>query len=313
MMATTAACATGSDRNVATGATSTPAATNVALSPHVTQHQFHAGESFTYFYDSTGATYATQQAADGQVPRVTDLQKVAEIRALVRISILSQAGRLAKKFELLDTRYREVGKDDTQSGRPPVAFRTIQSLVPGFPADFSYTYPVGGDNDVARNLNVVFKDHPDPRLFQLVDIFTWLGAPAGIPSTLGVGQVIIKPPVDVNLFGVTFHNNSSVVSFDRVDHADGVDQAYFKNQTPGNYFEALGTDTNVQSTFHVPLTGSATGLVSNGELQELAYQGGRGGTPRTATQRQVSFVLQTLGTRSAVDAYTFDLKPRTAS
>ncbi|WP_163547821.1 hypothetical protein [Candidatus Frankia nodulisporulans] len=310
LVSATSACAGGANQNTATGATVVPAATDAVGATTVTQHAYHLGESFTYLYDATGATYATEQAQNGQVPRVTDLKTISETRTLVRFSVVLQNGKLAKKFELLDVRYRDIAKGDTADGRPAVAFKPIQSLLPTFPATFSYTYPIGGDSDVARNLTTIFKDYPDTHLFQLVDIFTFPTSIAGIPATLKPGQVLAKPGVDVTLFGTTYHSGNNTLLFERVDRANRVNQAYFNSQTLGNYFASLGIESNVQMSFHVPLTGISTGLVSDGTLQETTYQGG---LPRTATQRQVSIALQTADTRSAVDAYTQGLKPRSTA
>lgn len=310
VLATAAACAPGSDRTVATGATTPSTATATATTnPHVTQHAYRAGESFTYFYDSTAATYATQQAQNGQVVRVTDLQTISDVRAMVRFSVVNQNGTLAKKVELLDTRFRDISKDAAQPGQPAIPFKKIQTAAPNFPATFSYTYPLNGENDVARNLNTIFKDYPDPHLVQLIDIFSLFGAPASIPSTVGVGQVTSTPGVDVDLLGTTYHSAGQVLLFERVDRKGTTNQAYFKNQGLGNYFNGYGVDTNVHSTYHVALNGPASGLLAGGDLSETAIQGGVGGAPRTATQRQVSLTLQNLDTRSAVDSYGPDLKP----
>jgi hypothetical protein len=261
----------------------------------IVQHVYKEGESFEWFYEGSEATYATEPVHDGQVPRVTDLQQIDEIRTHVRINVISEGGKLRKRLELTNIKVRERTAGDLQQGAD-IPFEPIQERIPDFPADFSYTYDIGTEGDVAGNLGEVFGVYMNPLFYKLVDVFTWPAVIENIPLDLAMGKATVRPAVDVNLFGLTFHNHHRVTLFDRIDRIGGAPQAYVKVQSPGNYLNLINLDTNYQLAFHTPLTGDTTGLVATGELQEILLQN----DPVTATIRQVSMTMQNEDTQTAI-------------
>ncbi len=297
-----AACTSdGAKKGSAASGTASPTTSAPALPTdlRVHQHVYKKGETFTFVYGSTEATYATVPAHDGKVPRVTDLQKIEEVRATVRFSVVADGAELKKKIELINPRFRELKPADLGGAAAPVAFRPLSDKVAGFPTNISYTYAIGQDAQVALRLNDVFKGHFDPFVYKFIDVFTFPASVASVPKDLEPGEGVITAGVDVPLGGVTYHSAKRVILYDRVDELNGIPQAYFKVQTPGNYVESIGSDSNVLQTFYVPLSGSTAGLVASGELQEMIFGGS--GPSITATMRQVSMTMQTATTRTGVE------------
>jgi hypothetical protein len=79
-------------------------------------------------------------------------------------------------------------------------------------------------------------------------------------------------------------------SFDRIELIDGLPHAFVKVQSPGNHTSNRSDDGNWLASALISLEGSAAGLVSRGELQELVFFSSDDSV--VATQRQVSFTMQ---------------------
>jgi hypothetical protein len=265
----------------------------------LSKHEFVEGETFEYVYENTEATYQTVSAQDGKVPRVTDLQKVVQVRTRVRFTIVADGDTLQKQLEFIDPVFREATAEELTNAAGLGPYQPLSAKIPGFPTTVSYTYDIGMDGYVALELYKVFGDHFHPFVYSYIDVFTFPTTVEGISENLLPGGWSTTPPIDVNFSGVQYHNSSPNLFYDRVDELDGMAQAYFKVQNPGNYVELIGLDSSFIQTFHVPLTGSVAGLMSTGELQETIFNKNGEGQP-TATIRQVSMTMQTDRTRTAI-------------
>ena len=266
----------------------------------VPRHDYRLGEVFEYVYEGSEATYATEPAHGGAVPRVTELQRIEQVRTTVRYEIVAVDGVLMKQIEIVNPQFREFAAEELTADGGPGPFRPLSDKMPGFPTTTRYTFAIGEDGQVATRLTEVFPGFFDMILYKYVDIFSIPPAAALVARDLVPGGGSNDPGVDVSLAGATFHNHNRVILYDRIDLIDGVRHAYVKLLNPGNYFSSFGVETNYQQTFHVPIEGPDAGIVSNGELQEIIFlPGGEAGTVR-ATVRQVSMSRQTDKNRTAV-------------
>ena len=272
-------------------------------------HEFHEGETFEYLYESTEARYATEPVSDGRIPRITDVQHIDESRTTIRFTIVpgedgAEEGTLRKQVEFSDMRFREVTAAHLEQGEQ-VPFRAGHDAIPGLPEVITHTYDLGTDGRVASGLGVIFGQYCDPSEFagpyRFIDAFTFAAVIENyLTSSAHVGDVITRPSREVEFYGTTYHSARQVMYFDRIDLIDGIHQGFVKVHALGNFTDREHGDSGYLMSAHLPLEGPATGLVSRGELHELIFAGRDPSTPVTATQRQLSFTLQTEHTHSGV-------------
>jgi hypothetical protein len=296
--ASLASCSADSSGSASSSSTVSPVV--VPAVTRVRAHEYVEGESFTYVYDNTEAVYATVPTQGGKVPRVTDLEKVDQVRVTVRYTIVADGDTLQKRMEFIDPVYREATAEELATAGGTGAFEPLANKLPGFPTTTTYTYPVGQDGQTALKLGEVFAGHFDVFLYRYIDVFNLPAYMEGVSQDMEPGDWSTNPPVEVDLGGVPFHNGSPNVFYARIDQIDGQAQAFLKVQNAGNYIDAVGMESNYVQTMHVPLEGPTAGLAS-GELQEILYLSGGDGEP-TATIRQVTMTLQSETTRDAIDA-----------
>ncbi|TVQ98720.1 MAG: hypothetical protein EA403_13830 [Spirochaetaceae bacterium] len=279
------------------------------MKPHIrgiVPHVYRTGESYEYLFEVTEASYSTEQLE--RLPMIKELLKIEELIIRYRLSTVSvEAHEVKQKIELVDTRYREVPSERLIGSNPRATeFQPLSSLIPGFPENLAYRF-TGGDFIAALNQACgPYLSHPLGIFlhYKLIDVHSFQSVVDDIGSRESPGDIVISPSEDIAVEHGVFHNHEPVRLYHRVDLLDGVRHAYFKVQTMGNVFrvpqQGMEMHTNYQMTFHVPLEGEATGLVSSGEQQELGYTV-KAGEPITAIQRQISLRLQSGTSRSGLN------------
>jgi hypothetical protein len=266
----------------------------------VQKHQFRVGETFTYFFENTEASYSTTPGI--ATTQVTDLISMEEVKAKVRMDIVALKGGITKKITLTEVSYRKQTADDIKSGRT-VPFAAATDLIPGFAKDFSYTYLVNqSDGEVESKLGGFFKDHMSNQVgmflyYKMQDFHAFHGSADGVATKrLEVGQSMLSNAINIPLEHGAFHNAPILTIYSRKDVSDGSVQGYFKSIVMGNSYDmaapAPRVDTNYQYSFYVALAGTYAGLPTRGEMNETILTTDRTTKAVKAIQRMVSLSIQ---------------------